>query len=71
MCAYIIVGVKILFRIALVLLKYCTAHLKKIPKEMYELLSCLKVKNMPPEILQPDFLIREVCSTSPSSVSVR
>ncbi|KAF6020710.1 TBC1D10B [Bugula neritina] len=52
-------GVKILFRVALVLLRHCTAHLSKIPRELYELLSCLKIKNMPREILQAEFLITE------------
>ncbi|XP_067944391.1 TBC1 domain family member 10A-like [Watersipora subatra] len=52
-------GVKILFRIALVLLKHCTAHLPKVPREEYELLACLKTKNMPPAILEADFLIEE------------
>lgn len=56
-------GVKVLFRVALVLLKHCTAHLEKIPTEFYELLTCLRIKNMPPAILQPDFLIAEVCGT--------
>lgn len=58
------VGVKILFRIALVLLKHSTAHLEKIPKDFYDLLGCLKIKNMPAEILQPDFLIEEVSGSA-------
>ena len=53
-------GVKILFRVALVLLKHSTNHLDKIPNDFYDLLNCLKTRNMPPHILQPDFLLEEV-----------
>ena len=68
MYVYIVAGVKILFRVALVLLRHCTDHLEKIPKDFYDLLGCLKIKNMPAEILQPEFLVQEVCFFQSSSL---
>lgn len=65
-----IVGVKILFRVALVLLRHCTSHLRKMPYEIHDLLNCLRTRNMPEEILQPEFLVREVMSRTRAGLAV-